>query len=305
MNKIFSRRSTQWARRYSVAPHRIGPTVPLEFSVAEPANGVPQNHQPMLILHGLFGSKQNWRSLSKSMAQRLQTNVYALDLRNHGESPHSHIMNYEAMAADVSQFIQQHQLNEVNLVGHSMGGKVAMALALSGDPLVKNLIVVDISPTDHYLSSLFGMYVQAMQEVERSKVSSQAEADRILANYVPEVDIRLFLLTNLKKAPGRSSFTWRINLPVIAENLNEIWKFPYDPSDPSRSPKFENPTLFIAGAKGKYITERHIPNIKAFFPKAEIKSLDTGHWVHAEKPIGFQDLIQDFLERSNSTGDQS
>ncbi|CAG8766234.1 323_t:CDS:2, partial [Dentiscutata heterogama] len=135
---------------------------------------------PLIILHGLFGSKQNWRSLAKVFAQRLNTRVFTLDLRNHGESPHSEVHNYEVMAEDVVTFMNEHQLKRTVVMGHSMGGKVAMTIALMQAPQIDQLVVVDSAPTNAYISDKFNTYVEVMKKIEQAGVMKQSQADEIM-----------------------------------------------------------------------------------------------------------------------------
>ncbi|CAH1761705.1 7753_t:CDS:10 [Entrophospora sp. SA101] len=174
---------------------------------------------PLLILHGLFGSKQNWKSLAKMFAQSLNTSVYALDLRNHGDSPHSSIVNYEIMSDDVAKFITDHKLNQAIIMGHSMGGKVAMAMALRQVPQVERLIVVDASPTNVRISDEFAFYIDTMKKVENVGVIKQSKADEIMQDYISNPSIRHFLLTNLKKDPDTGLYKFRIPLNILDDSL--------------------------------------------------------------------------------------
>ncbi|TPX64755.1 hypothetical protein SpCBS45565_g05680 [Spizellomyces sp. 'palustris'] len=179
------------------------------------------------------------------------------------------------MAADLDEFLETHQLDNVNLIGHSMGGKAAaMHYALSHPERLNHLIVVDMSPTNRNLTSEFGSYIEAMHKVEKAKVKNQSEADKILAESINSLPIRQFILTNLKKAPGETSMKFRINLPALEQSLEKLWEFPFEGSGKT----YDGPALFIAGARAGYITQSTHPVIKTFFPNAEITALDTGHW---------------------------
>ncbi|CAJ0625457.1 14393_t:CDS:2 [Entrophospora sp. SA101] len=194
--------------------------VTLSFSKYDPLSNKSINLiPPLLILHGLFGSKQNWKSLAKMFAQSLNTSVYALDLRNHGDSPHSSIVNYEIMSDDVAKFITDHKLNQAIIMGHSMGGKVAMAMALRQVPQVERLIVVDASPTNVRISDEFAFYIDTMKKVENVGVIKQSKADEIMQDYISNPSIRHFLLTNLKKDPDTGLYKFRIPLNILDDSL--------------------------------------------------------------------------------------
>ncbi|KAJ3165143.1 hypothetical protein HDU88_004863 [Geranomyces variabilis] len=267
------------------------------FLPASSAETSSQPPAPLVILHGLFGSKQNWRSLSKALANRLGTDVIPLDLRNHGESFHADTHNYEVMAADVLAFVQKQGFDKINLMGHSMGGKVAMHFALSQQDMMNKLVVVDMAPTVGRPSSDFEVYLAGMNRVEEARVATKPEADRILAETVDSLPIRQFILTNLRAPHSNSSspshMSFRINLPVLESALANLWNFPLTGTGVTWS----GDALFIAGSKARYITPKKEPSIMGFFPRAEIKYLDTGHWVHSEKPEEFLDLVTKFIKR--------
>ncbi|KAI0261101.1 alpha/beta-hydrolase [Gloeopeniophorella convolvens] len=271
--------------RTSVTP------VDLRYDALHPPD-VSKGEMPLVILHGLFGMKRNWLSLSKAFLRDLQRPVYTLDLRNHGSSPHASPMNYEAMAADVIHFFRERSLSNVSLLGHSMGGKVAMAVALSPqlpENVVDHLIVADIAPSAAALSSEFQGYVEAMSKIEKSQVSSRKEAQEILTPYEPDPMTRAFLLTNLDAAAKPLKF--QVPLDIIGPSIPDLGGFPYKPGERT----WGGSTLFIKGAKSKYINKNNIPLAEAFFPNMSLETLDTGHWVHAEKPNEFKKLVVDFV----------
>ncbi|EJU04657.1 alpha/beta-hydrolase [Dacryopinax primogenitus] len=261
---------------------------------------MPPNAQPggpVVVLHGLFGSKQNWRSLMKLLGHSLKRRVYTVDLRNHGVSPQSPRMDYEIMAADVVQFFIEHRLkNDITLIGHSMGGKVAMATALS--PLLEKnlpkalstLIIVDIAPGIGKISDEFASYVDAMQDVQDADVKTKREADVVLEKWEKDISIRQFLLTNLVADKHGSHF--RIPLSHLRANLDQIGKFPYPPDG---THTWEGRTLFVKGERSKYINRRNLGLCFDYFPNARLETMDTGHWVHAERPQEFVDLVTRFV----------
>ncbi|KAI9319490.1 Alpha/Beta hydrolase protein [Dichotomocladium elegans] len=265
--------------------------VPLSYT-KYPAQKTSSN-APLLICHGLFGSKQNWRSLAKSMSARLSRDVYALDMRNHGESPHAEEHTYKAMADDLFEFIDTHDLQSPILLGHSMGGKVVMAASLQQPSRVKKLVVVDIAPFSMALSNDFACYVKAMREIDAAQLKKQSEADKILQKYESDIGIRQFLLTNLKRDHD-GTYRFRIPYNTLGSSLHQIGDFGKDLSTQT----YPNPTLFIAGGRSSYSKPfaRFPDQVKAMFPQSKVEVVDgAGHWVHAEKPEPFMKLIVDFI----------
>jgi len=239
--------------------------------------------------------RRNWLSLSKAFHRDLQQPVYTLDLRNHGSSPHARPMNYEAMTTDVLHFLRSHSLLNVSLLGHSMGGKVAMAVALSPElptDAIEHLIVADIAPSSAALSTEFQGYIEAMHKIEQTKINSRREAQDILAPYEPDPMTRAFLLTNLDAAS--QPFKFRVPLDIIGSSIPDLGSFPHQPGERS----WHGKTLFVKGAKSKYINKNNIPIAKEFFPIMSLETLDTGHWVHAEKPNEFKKIVVDFVTRT-------
>ncbi|KAI9096497.1 Alpha/Beta hydrolase protein [Phlyctochytrium arcticum] len=252
-----------------------------------------QTISPLVILHGLFGSKQNWRSLSKALATRLGTDVYSLDLRNHGDSFHSESHDFPSMTSDVDHFLNDQGLDRVNLVGHSMGGKVSMHYALTHPEKLDHLVVVDMSPAPKDLGSQFGSYITAMQKVADAHVRNKAEAEAILAETISSAPVRQFILTNLKPSNiSGSGMRWRVNLSTLQQTLPNLWGFPY--ADTGK--QWTGPALFIGGSKDRYITPEVHPSIYKYFPEAKIEMLEAGHWVHAEKPEEFAALLMNFVK---------
>ncbi|POY74906.1 hypothetical protein BMF94_1882 [Rhodotorula taiwanensis] len=267
--------------------------VPLSFERQAAPAGSNGSAPPVVVLHGLFGSKQNWRSLAKGMAKRLERDILTLDLRNHGHSPHRRECSYEDLACDVKAFIEQQQkLSDCVVVGHSMGGKVAMALALGGCDPISKLVVVDISPAIGKLSPEFEAYIGAMKEIDAAKVHSRKEADEILERTEPDLGVRQFLLTNLDRATPADPYHFRIPIDFLQNAIGEIGAFPYTPGERV----YDKPSLFLKGSKSKYINSRNIPVINQFFPNSRLETLDAGHWVHAERPKEFVEFVHDFCK---------
>ncbi|MFZ6010242.1 MAG: alpha/beta fold hydrolase [Bacteroidota bacterium] len=241
--------------------------------------------QPIIIMHGIFGSSDNWLTQAKILSA--QYHVYSLDLRNHGQSPHDDKFDYKVMAADLEKFIRDHNIQNPIVIGHSMGGKVAMNFALAHPELLQKLIVVDISPKPYNLEHY--SIVDGLKAVPIKNISSRQEADAALAQHVPEADVRQFLLKNLQRKP-EGGFSWKINLAVIDKNLSNIGLDLHYPG------KFEKPTLFIRGKRSKYVPDSDLQRIKEIFPKATLETLDTGHWVQAEKPQEFVEVVMKWLK---------
>ncbi|KAJ3559155.1 hypothetical protein NP233_g11337 [Leucocoprinus birnbaumii] len=268
-------------------------TIALDFQKYS-APGIDDNEGPVVILHGLFGSKRNWNSLARGFNSSLNRPIYTLDLRNHGTSPHVPGMSYAEMAQDVLEFIDKHKLRKTTIIGHSMGGKVAMAIALDPhletDPsILENLIAVDIAPVKAKLSTEFRGYLEAMRRIENEKVKTRKEAMAILSEYETNPGIQAFLLTNLETASSDRPYAkFRIPIDIIAESASDIGDFSYSLGERT----WEGRTLFIKGAKSAYINRHGIPLIQSFFPNYVLKSLDTGHLVHAERPEEFKQLVE-------------
>lgn len=239
----------------------------------------------LIILHGLFGSASNFRGLARRYGEHFET--YCLDLRNHGASPHDDVMSYPVMAQDIVGFMDDQDINKAFVLGHSMGGKVAMQLALDHPGRVEKIIVGDIAPVrypPHHKAVFDGL-----NAVDLLAISSRGEAEEILKDYVEDKGVRLFLLTNLARKP-EGGFEWRINIKVLQEEYDHI-------AIGVTGGPYNGPALFIRGALSDYVKDEHFEGIRDLFPAAKIKTIpDTGHWLHAEKPEEFSALLFDFLK---------
>lgn len=226
--------------------------------------------RPIVIAHGLFGSGRNWAAVAKGLADRFR--VWTVDLRNHGASPWSDESDYLAMAEDLAAFVAP--LERPMVVGHSMGGKVAMALALTRPALLGGLVVVDIAPVA-YGHSMIG-YARAMRAVDPARFSRRAEVDEALKPAIPDPQIRLFLLQNL--VSEGAVLRWRVNLDALIAHMDDIMGFP--PIDG----RFDGPTLVLAGETSSYVPG-HEAAIRRLFPGAAIETIPgAGHWAHADRP---------------------
>lgn len=243
--------------------------------------------QPLIIIHGLFGSSDNWLTQAKILS--LQYKVYSIDQRNHGQSPHDNAFDYPSMVADLLEFINDHNIVNPAIIGHSMGGKTAMNFALAHPDKIDKLVVVDISPRAYELEHY--VIADGLAAIPLDTVSSRNQADELLAQYVPETDVRQFLLKNLNRKP-EGGFSWKINLPVIREKLSNIGL------DLQFQGTFEKPTLFIRGRRSRYVPDADWTRIKEIFPQAELETMETGHWVQAEKPQEFVDIVMRWLDQA-------
>ncbi len=242
--------------------------------------------KPVVILHGLFGSARNWRGIARQLAGDFQ--IFTVDLRNHGESGHADSMYYMEMVEDIRQFLRDRQLDKVSLIGHSLGGKIAMAYALEYSEMLEKLIVMDIAPVQY--KNEFEALVDAMLAVELDSISSRSQANDILKTDIEDGGLRLFLLQNL--VHNSQGFQWRINLPAIKAALPDISAFPTF----TRSSRHSGPTLFLGGDMSDYIKPEYHEEIKSFFPMAEISTIaDANHWLHADQPQRVVEKISRFL----------
>ncbi|CAH0212221.1 alpha/beta fold hydrolase [Roseomonas sp. CECT 9278] len=243
---------------------------------------------PLVLLHGLFGAGQNWGGIRSVLARRMR--VLTPDLRNHGASGRDPDMSYAAMAADVVATMDAAGLPRAAVLGHSMGGKVAMALALLHPERVERLVVADIAPV-RYLPALRG-YVAAMQGIALHSGLARREADAALAAAIPEGGIRAFLLQNLRFESNPP--TWRLGLSEIAAAMPQIEDFTAPPGA-----RFDGPVLVMAGERSGYIRPEHHAGFRALFPAARFATVPAaGHWVHAENPSGFLALLQPFVDEA-------
>ncbi len=246
--------------------------------------GEPTALPPLLIVHGLFGSARNWGVISRRMAETRR--VVAVDMRNHGESFWADSHAYPDLAADLAEVIRA-QGQPMDVMGHSMGGKAAMWLALTEDQLVNRLVVADIAPTAYAHSQ--NHLVDAMRGMDLSNLTLRSEADRRLASEVSEEGTRAFLLQSLdlKADPVR----WRLNLDLLHAEMDKITGWP----DTDR--QYTGPALFLSGSNSRYVRDEHHARITALFPKARFQQIEgAGHWLHAERPREFEAALRDFLD---------
>lgn len=246
-------------------------------------HGTATSEPPLVIVHGLFGSARNWGVIARRLSQdRL---VIAVDQRNHGDSHWDPAHSYADMAADLAHVIAEHG-GQADVLGHSMGGKAAMQLALTDGTCVRRLTVADIAPVAYGHSQ--NHLVRAMKELDLSGLDLRSEADRRLSATVADPGVRAFLLQSLdlKSDPPR----WKLNLDVLQDEMDGITGWPDTPG------VFDGPALFVAGAQSDYILSEYHPAILAQFPAARFSTIEgAGHWLHAERPREFEAVVRDFI----------
>ncbi|WP_436514509.1 alpha/beta fold hydrolase [Ekhidna sp. To15] len=241
--------------------------------------------QPLIIMHGVFGSSDNWQTLGKVFSEQFK--VYLLDLRNHGNSPHNDEFNYEVMVQDVVELMDDEGLSKAHILGHSMGGKVAMHLATLHPNRVDKLIVVDIAPK--YYPPHHQQIFDGFHAVDLVNLKNRKDADEQMAKVISNFGVRQFILKNLDRRKD-GSFAWKLNLSAIETAIENVGE------GIEGEVRFDGISLFVAGSKSDYITSEDHSLIRSFFPKAEIAVVEgAGHWVHAEKPKELGEMVVEFL----------
>ncbi|MCL3880946.1 alpha/beta fold hydrolase [Marivita sp. GX14005] len=238
---------------------------------------------PLLIVHGLYGSGRNWGVIAKRLSDRGRT--VAVDMRNHGDSFWAESHTYTDMAGDLAEVIEAEGA-PMDVVGHSMGGKAAMVLALTRPDLVNRLIVADIAPVAYTHSQM--QFIEAMRAVDLAQVEKRSDAAAQLAAYVEDTTLQAFFTQSLDLKNRR----WKLNLDALADQMPHILGFP------EIDATFDRRALFLSGAQSDYVTHAHRPAIRALFPKARfVKIPGAGHWLHAEKPREFEAAVRAFLDQ--------
>ena len=256
-------------------------TDPLQLHVERQGQGTP-----LLILHGLFGSGQNWKTLAKR-ALAPHFDVWAVDLRNHGQSPHTDEFTYQAMAGDIIALIEDEAPGPVHLLGHSLGGKVAMHVALLAPHLIAKLIVVDIAPRPY--NARHSAILAALTSLDMPKMASRSAIDEALSSQIPNAMVRQFLLKNAQRRP-EGGFTWKIHLDAIAANYHRVNE------TIAGYPARRGPTLFIRGERSTYVLDEDRASIESLFPDAQLVTIEeAGHWIHYESPQPFSEAVLSFL----------
>ena len=245
--------------------------------------------QPVIILHGLFGQSDNWVTIGRRIAD--QFHVFIPDQRNHGQSLHTPVHSFPAMADDLTEFIEEHQIENPILIGHSMGGKVAMTYALENPGKVMKLVIIDISPRKYPERITHTQVITEMIRIDLEKIVTRTEVEKILDSRVSDTRIKMFILKNLYyKIHGK--LAWRLNLEAINQNMDLLF------DSISSDNQYTGPSLFIRGGKSDYILDSDIPLIKSMFPEALVKTIPgASHWVHADAPEELCYLLSSFLDR--------
>jgi esterase len=242
---------------------------------------------PMVLLHGLLGSSDNWRTVSKRLGQSYK--VYSVDLRNHGQSPHGGRMTYPVMADDLRELLERQEISEAHVVGHSLGGKAAMQFAISYPDRVKKLVVIDIAPKAYPPSQR--SILAALDQLELQSFKSFGEIDAALAPAIPELAVRQFLMKNIARVPN-SGFRWRIDIASIGKSYDHLTKAII----PAR--RYDKPACFVRGGRSDYIQDTDLPSIRAIFPRAELATIaGAGHWLHAEATDEFLRVLIAFVTK--------
>jgi len=269
------------------------------------ATRIGEHGEPIVFCHGLFGQGKNWTAIAKALQQSDGRHRYRSllpDMPNHGRSPWTTELTYPVMADEVAATIRELEPGPVSLIGHSMGGKIAMQVALTHPELVQRLVVVDISPVrGHQVSGHFAEYIAAMRAIDLDHLERRADADQALRRAVPDATVRGFLLQNLRHdtdpAPGqhadRRVWHWQPNLALLGDRLDAIGDWP------THRESYDGPVLWIAGANSPYVQPEHADAMQRLFPRVlKVTIKGAGHWVHSEQPAAFVSAIRTFFNRA-------
>ncbi len=248
--------------------------------------------EPLIILHGLYGSGDNWMSIAREFANKYT--VYLIDQRNHGRSPHSDDMSYNILADDLLNFMNKHYIERANIIGHSMGGKTAMWFSFKYPERLNRVVVVDIAPKSYDISdtnfNVHKMIISALKSAEPETAVSRKEIENRLNRHIPNQQLNMFLLKNIERTDD-GTYRWRININSIDKNLKNIMNGFSELNSPVKTP-----TLFVKGELSNYIRSEDSDTIETFFPNSEIKIVpDAGHWLHAQQPELFTKTVLEFL----------
>jgi len=249
--------------------------------------------EPLIILHGLYGSGDNWMSIARPLSENFR--VYLVDQRNHGRSPHSEDMDYDLMAGDLLEFFNKHQIEKANIIGHSMGGKTAMWFASKHPMKVNKLVVADIAPKSYEMTDsnagVHKMIISALKTVTPETAASRKEIESRLSDLLPNPQLVMFLLKNIERK-NDGSYRWRINIKSIEKDLEKIMNGFSGLSTPVNVP-----ALFLKGEESNYIKAKDLPRIKELFPDSQVITIPkAGHWLHAQQPELFTSKVLEFLK---------
>lgn len=258
---------------------------------------------PIVIIHGLYGSSDNWLSIAKMLTTNHQ--IYLIDQRNHGRSPNTNEHTYEAMKNDLIEFFDTHRIDKAIVMGHSMGGKTAMCFAADYPERVEKLIVVDIAPKDYFLlhdqthEEQHSNILRAMLDIDFSEIESRKQIEFFLNNRINDLQVVQFLLKSVQRNKEDKNFEWRLNVPVLYNSLTEIIRGINAQWFEDRLPIFQYPVLFIKGANSNYILPEDFVTIQRIYPYCQIIEIpNAGHWLHAEQPQLFLEVVSKFIKAS-------
>lgn len=241
--------------------------------------------QPIIILHGLFGTLDNWQTIARQLSE--QYSVYIIDQRNHGRSPHTDEFSYPILANDLQHFMESHWIYKAVVIGHSMGGKTAMEFAIQYPDMVEKLVVLDIAPKTY--TGGHEVILDTLNAIDLTQIKDRKEAEAYMLQRIPDFGTRQFLLKNLTRDEKTGVFTWKMNLPVLQREYEAIL-------GNISSGTYEGDTLFIRGANSDYIKDADIPTLLQYFPKMQLETIaNAGHWVHADQPKQLLALIERYL----------
>ncbi len=245
--------------------------------------------EPIMILHGFFGMSDNWKTFARMLSEDYM--IITPDLRNHGRSPHSEVHSYEAMAEDIEDFIEENDLQGLHLMGHSMGGKVAMQVALNAEELLSSLIVVDITPARY--KGGHELIIQTMEELPLEKYERRSDVESFMSERLDDISVIQFLMKNLKRNKEAKGFKWKFNLESLSRNYDNVL------AEITSDHTFSKPTAFIKGERSNYIREEYKEEIYDLFPAAELYEVSgAGHWVHADKPLDLLGYVLNHIDKS-------
>lgn len=241
--------------------------------------------EPLVILHGLFGSSINWNSIGKEFSNYFT--VYLIDQRNHGKSFHSNVFDYDALSKDLLGFIIEHQIDKINLLGHSMGGKVALRFSADHPEKLINLIIVDIGLRKFEFKDC--ALLDAMCKLNLKLMQARSEIDNFLSDSIPHLSLRQFIMQNIQRTKS-GDFAWRINLSVLVKEIHQIG------AEIKMNKVYDKPCLFITGENSDYVLDANKLEISKWFSKVKYHKIkDAGHWVHFDNPLAFVESVKRFL----------
>ncbi len=259
-----------------------------------------KNKQPIVIVHGLYGSSDNWLTVGKKLGKKYH--VYMVDQRNHGRSPNADEHSYEGMAEDLAGFFEEHHIGKAIVIGHSMGGKTAMYFAADYPEKIDKLIVADIAPKNYFELEEKGQYylhqhiLESLKEVRKHQFGTREEIADFLSLKLDNKGLVMFLLKNVHRNKSTKKFDCRINVDVLYDHLDEVISGVNYRWMEDRMPILNYPVLFIKGEKSPYISEEDEKKIKEIYPEAQITTIpDAGHWLHAEQPKLFMEALEQFI----------